>query len=168
MTLKAGLRMEDLLGGLGEEAEQEKRELEVERNPILHSMINGYDAIIHMERGSKYELSEDHIPQEYSAQDVEQFSLVLERYQTAADFGLTAGAYLSALVNHCPDMNITVLTHHLDHDIDCFGYQHKDGPLNLKVVKLFRCRRASTYQNRTWIALTNWGLKSTRSRREFN
>jgi len=121
------LPMEDLLGSLGKEQEQEKREFDVDQNPVLEEMCKGFEAVLpHTSRVNHelYELCMKQITNSYRAKDIERFSVVLAQYQFDPWFDFGAGVFLSALVNQCPDENVTLFTKHLKNDMQGIGYEN--------------------------------------------
>jgi len=126
------LRMEDLLGSLGGEQEHKKRELEVARSPALVDMCKKFEALFPRQIAyatKLYEVSEDNLPAKYTAEDVKQFSIVLVMYQSVKDFSAFAGHYVSALVNHCPDKEVTLITKHLGTQVRSLGFKIMDHAL---------------------------------------
>jgi len=116
--------MEDLLGGLGGEHEYTKRELDVETSPVVDEMCKGFEVVLHtpkMRDIKPYDLCEECVPAKYGARDVQQFSVLLANYQSAEHFTHQGGLYLSALINHCPDKEVTVITEHLEKDLRYLG-----------------------------------------------
>jgi hypothetical protein len=61
---------------------------------------------------------------EYSAKDVESFSLALVEFQKEYEFSFKAGLFLSALINNCKDSEFVIHTSHLDESIDDLGYEN--------------------------------------------
>lgn len=61
---------------------------------------------------------------DYSASDVENFSLILSEFQNEKQFSVRAGVMLSALINSGKDDNYVVHTRHLDTQIDYLGYEN--------------------------------------------
>ena len=61
---------------------------------------------------------------EYSAKDVEDFSLVLIELQEGDDFQIKAGFFLSALINNCHEDDFVINTAHLDRLIDRLGWHN--------------------------------------------
>ena len=129
MILGPQMRMEDLLGELGGEQEEERQELDVERSPGLDAICKSFEALLgnpeHKvtlnEINGSWEIEADFLPTGYRAKDVEQFSLSLSNYQFRNDFHKYIGAYLSALANSCPDKEVVIHTSHLHDPINYLG-----------------------------------------------
>jgi formylmethanofuran dehydrogenase subunit C len=58
---------------------------------------------------------------QYTAKDVEKFSIALAEFQDMEIFYVKAGYFLSALINNCPDSDFVIHTKHLDEKINCLG-----------------------------------------------
>ncbi len=62
---------------------------------------------------------------EYSAKDVESFSIALSQFQGEKDFSYyKAGLFLSALINNCKEGEFVIHTAHLDEPIDALGFRN--------------------------------------------
>lgn len=61
---------------------------------------------------------------EYSAKDVELFSLELARFQNDIDFTNNIGHFLSALINNCQDKDFVIHTTHLSRPIPYLGHHN--------------------------------------------
>ena len=58
----------------------------------------------------------------YSANDVEKFSIMLIGFQDERDFEFKAGLFLSALINNGKDRNYVIHIANLEKEVACFGY----------------------------------------------
>ncbi len=61
---------------------------------------------------------------EYSAQDVEVFSVMLSKFQEEKRFSERAGLFLSALVNNCQEEKFIIRSAHLSMPIDNLGHHN--------------------------------------------
>jgi hypothetical protein len=59
---------------------------------------------------------------QYTAKDVEDFSIVLAEFQDEKEFSKKAGLFLSALINSGKDSDYKIFTNHLDVPPDLLGY----------------------------------------------
>lgn len=126
---KATLRMDDLLGQLGEESEHTDRTLEVEASAALSEMCRGFEGIM-KQPWADYSKCKGYTPRiTYTAEDVTQFSLVLGSYQSIDTFARWAGLFMSALVNHCKDTEVIVITEDWSEKLRYLGYKNKDHTL---------------------------------------
>jgi len=68
---------------------------------------------------------------DYSAHDLERFSIILADFQNESMFSEKAGLFLSALINSGRDMDFKLFTRHLDVRIDQFG---GDNTKNITII----------------------------------
>lgn len=61
----------------------------------------------------------------YTAEDVEKFTIALAEFQDEKDFSKKAGLFLSALINNGNDTDYTVITNHLSEPLHCFAYKNR-------------------------------------------
>ncbi len=61
---------------------------------------------------------------EYSAKDVENFTIALAEFQAEDGFSSKAGYFLSALINSCTDSQFIIHTNHLAERINNLGYRN--------------------------------------------
>jgi hypothetical protein len=61
---------------------------------------------------------------EYSAKDIENFTLALAEFQEENRFSGKAGVFLSALINNCKDSELVIRTVHLAKSINFLGYKN--------------------------------------------
>ncbi|MDD5171993.1 MAG: hypothetical protein PHF60_03065 [Candidatus ainarchaeum sp.] len=61
---------------------------------------------------------------DYSADDIENFSIALAEFQDAEDFSNKAGLFLSALMNNCKDSDFTIHTCHLAVPLHLLGHHN--------------------------------------------
>ncbi len=61
---------------------------------------------------------------QYSAKDVENFSIALAEFQDDKNFGQKAGFFLSVLINNCQDESYVIHTRHLHVEISYIGFQN--------------------------------------------
>ena len=126
----------DVFDELEPEEKQEFKDLEVESNPRLEAIIKGFETLVdtkfpehedaNLNAKEFYEKSEQHLPESYTAEDVEKFSFFLQRYQEKDKFSEKAGLFLGALINNCKEGSITIHTKHLERNIDYIGYSNKE------------------------------------------
>jgi formylmethanofuran dehydrogenase subunit C len=58
---------------------------------------------------------------QYTAKDVEKFSIALVEFQDVELFRIKAGYFLSALISNCPESEFTIHTKHLEEKIEYLG-----------------------------------------------
>jgi len=127
LELTVGKRFEDLDS---EDFEREES-LEVKMNPVVKEMLEGFEKGIeeinglHYEKRSSsleaYKIFEQHIPATYTANDITLCSIAINKYQNKEQFNKRAGLYLSALINHCKEKDITLQT---PTPLSFLGYQN--------------------------------------------
>lgn len=61
---------------------------------------------------------------EYTAEDIEKFSIALAEFQDEPAFEVKAGVFLSALINNCDDTEFVVHTEHLSHSPNALGFRN--------------------------------------------
>jgi len=144
ITLDTVMKIEDLFDSLSEEREQPvERKLEVERTPTLDKLVRKFEKQLERNWGSNYKnqsagrrhynyalksLSRG-IKEGITAQDVEQFSILLSKYDDLISDWQTfashhAGVYLSAMVTTSDDNDFLIHTRHLQAPIDLVGYEN--------------------------------------------
>ncbi len=104
------------------------RKPEVKSNPIIEAMGKVWVKCGHV-RSENWALIYNRILNlinkfEYSAKDIEAFSLELIAFQNEKDFSDKAGLFLSALINNCHENDFVVHTAHLDRPIDRLGWHN--------------------------------------------
>ena len=127
----------DLFDGLKPEEKQEIRDLRIEDNPNLAALIKTFEKVkmpslpksINSELYAAYA---KHLPVVYTAQDVEQCSVVLASCQDIDDFGLKAGLFLSALINTSIEKTFTLRTSHLDEVVENIGFRNNGSTIIIK------------------------------------
>ncbi len=62
---------------------------------------------------------------EYTAKDVERFSIVLAELQDDKEFGFRAGIFLSALINNCKEEEFVIFTNHLSKMVNYLGFSNR-------------------------------------------
>ena len=134
--MKPKLKMEDLLGALGSESEQEKHKLEIERSPAVDDLCERFRAFLlqydYMKMRNQYDDAAGYIPTKCNARDVQQFSILMAEHQEDVAFPLCAGAYLSALVSHCTDKEVTIVTQHLNSYVELLGWHNQGHTLVIR------------------------------------
>jgi len=114
--------------GFGSEKEETIRRPGVVEDRSLAGLIGSWDAIKRLgaypQALDKRFVDEHILSIEYSARDVERFSIHLVEFQDEPDFTANAGRLLSLLINHGKDEAYTIHTRHLDrrNQLDCLGY----------------------------------------------
>lgn len=133
-------RAADLFDGLKPEKKQDQKDFKVDKKG-LDDIIKGFEevirAIVDKENyfAKLYQCCEKNIPQEYTARDIEKFSIVLAQYQEIEEFEERSALYLSALINHSSEQRFIVHTSHLTHltrDIHHFGYKNNGKQITVK------------------------------------
>jgi len=121
------------------EQEREVRRLDVKEDAVLRELKKAWQAhdIIknrHRHRVLSYEdeyygaVSESLKKLNYSATDVEKFSVALIEFEDEEHFGEKAGLFISALINGCKDEQYKIHTRHLKGwDINYLGYKNTKG-----------------------------------------
>lgn len=128
MSLTSLIKARDLFGSLQPEEEQiPDRIPEIKSNPDLEYLIREYEEF--MEKATDFFVSEklyeelkldtEHL----SSKNIEQFSLVLGKYQQLENFYIS-GIYLSNLINYSKDEEFTIHTNHIDYLIEDIGYKN--------------------------------------------
>jgi len=121
------LHAADIFDELGPLEEHEQKKFKVEHNPALERIVDGFKELCafsnDMSRVSRDEVyNRAEVSFSYTGHDIEQFSLVLDRYLTDVHLYMAAGVYLSKLINNCEDESVTVHTHHFEKDLVGLGY----------------------------------------------
>jgi len=127
--MKTRLKMEDLLGELGEEQDQQKRDIDTESDPILDALCTGFEKFKEKECDNYHEAfaaCRKCVPKGYTAKDIHKFCLALPGDKQSDKFGESAGVYLSELINKCPEKEVTLITHHLGGNLHGLGYRNKE------------------------------------------
>jgi len=137
MTLTTKLNTADLFDGLQEEEQHDFREFEIERNPTLNEMVNGFEKFLQEALDDypdhvSYQNAERYLPQSYTAKEIEQFSLLLRQFQDGDEFPLVAGLYLSRLINDAQEEQITIHTTHLTEGISKLGTYNENKCITVK------------------------------------
>lgn len=119
MSLVTLLRAEDLFDSLKTEEGQPTRIPEVKPNSTLEAIVRKFERLLNQRsyvdpyHKSVFLLS-PRFKEKVSADDVEQFSLLLARYQDHSSFFSRTGSFISALVNTSPDAEFRVHTRSLE------------------------------------------------------
>ena len=138
--MKLLTKVSDLFDQLGQEEPQDFKEFKVERTPGLDVIIKEFEKVykgnwvgFRMQTIDNFHnICERNIPGKYTAKDIEQFSLALTRYQDDPYFEIKAGLYLSLLMKHCTEQDITIYTNHLEKDIPFLGRQNNGKHITVK------------------------------------
>lgn len=102
------------------EEEKEVRKVEVKADRVLEQLIAAWKKL---GDGRRYGDALRYVADiDYSAKDVENFSITLAEFQDEERFADKAGYLLSALVNNGKDTEYVIHTHHLSQKIDYLGY----------------------------------------------
>jgi len=136
MTPATTLKAQDHFDQLGEESEQELREIEIVKTPALEEMLKGFSKLIRFGNSRTIDMNSDSFyeacglirPDSYEANDIRNFSILLKQFQKE-DMRIIkncAGSYLSNLINYCPtqEEKFSVLTTHLDGEVKNLGYRN--------------------------------------------
>jgi len=124
------LKAADLFDSLNEEREQEKKEFKVERSPVLDALVEGFTKALHAVRKpagfqEKYAAAETHAPTEYTAKDIETFSIIARKqFPDGRDVLDHLGLYISALINSCEAEHFIIHTRHLADPYSLLGYKN--------------------------------------------
>src|SRR5208283_402917 len=117
-----------MFGGLRPETERPVRTHKVESNPALECMKRAWAMCddIHLPNyGEIYSAMRRKIRKhQYSAKDVEDFSMVLAEFQGEENFSNKAGLFLSALINNCKEDGFLIHTVQLAKPIHSFGFRN--------------------------------------------
>lgn len=127
------MQKKDLVGILGKEEFQEKKEFKIKRSETLQSMLDYFDALsskklrverlFHVEEIYN-EITKSH-PQKYTSADILDFSKNIHQYQYA-HFGSILGIYFSALINNCEEKQVSISTSQLLVLPNYLAYKNKD------------------------------------------
>lgn len=108
------------------ESLRDVREQETKLNPVLEGMKEEWagctDLDLKDDEKSYSRILERIRGMEYSAEDIEAFSVSLVGIQDEYGFSSKAGLFLSALMNSCEAERFAIHTAHLDKHIDKIGY----------------------------------------------
>src|SRR5208283_5959929 len=108
------------------ESERIVRAPKIEMNPILEAMRKIWTECGAPDAFNQYSTHGDMLIRigklEYSAKDVEVFSLALPESQGEERFGAKAGLFLSALINNCKESEFVIHTNHLAAPIEHIGF----------------------------------------------
>jgi formylmethanofuran dehydrogenase subunit C len=130
---EAGLAASKRFGRYKKETGKAVRETEIQGDEVLSRMR---DALVGMRVEMTFELKEDDgyiyassavkgMGMEYSAEDVERFSLTLTGLEHGEEGGRWAGMFLSALMNLGQEDSYRVHTTHLDVELEYLGYRNR-------------------------------------------
>ena len=119
--------LEKYLKQIGKQKEVEERQIEIRRNPKLDEICRNYETWIgdfKDNRTENYERALEFSRREYSAEDIEGFSLELKRFEDKRGFE-KSGLFLSALTNHSKRKRFVIITEHLSKKISFIGYKNE-------------------------------------------
>jgi formylmethanofuran dehydrogenase subunit C len=118
--------MANKFGKYRPEEEKAVRKVEVVEDETLKTLIAAWKAYPFAPvAGKTYEHALETVkPLEYSASDVESFSIMLAEFQNEKDFTIRAGLFLSALINQGKDRDYVIRTAHLEVPLDYICYQN--------------------------------------------
>jgi glutamate synthase domain-containing protein 3 len=113
-------------GAFKPETEHPVREQEVKTDPALEMLKRAWKAKRRdFDPAASYPGMLEHIERirglEYSAKDIEAFSITMAQFQDEEFFPNKAGFFLSALINSCQDDRFIIHTKHLDRPIHSLG-----------------------------------------------
>jgi formylmethanofuran dehydrogenase subunit C len=144
MKLETKLKSEDLFDSLEDESEQPvERKIEVERTPTLEKLTKKFDRQLKRNWGGNFK-NQSSATRHYnhalknlstgfkhnlSAQDVEQFSILLIQYDDLMSdwrnkISEHAGIYLSAMVTASDDNDFVIHTKQLQTPVDLIGFEN--------------------------------------------
>jgi len=110
------------------EEEKEVRKVQVKEDKVLKKLKTAWKKVKADAHRFCDDFHRDALKQvkglDYSAKDVENFSIVLVEFQGEKYFSDKAGAFLSALINNGKDSNYVIHTGHLARAIDFLGYKN--------------------------------------------
>src|SRR3989344_5366278 len=119
--------LEKYLKQTGKQKEVEERQIEIRRNPKLDEICRDYETWLGDLRNGldkDYERALEFSRREYSAEDIEGFSLELKRFEDKRGFE-KSGLFLSALTNHSKRKRFVIITEHLSKKISFIGYKNE-------------------------------------------
>ena len=119
--------LEKYLKQIGKQKEVEERQIEIRRNPKLDEICRDYETWLGDSKDDldkDYERALEFSRREYSAKDIEDFSLELKRFEDKRGFE-ESGLFLSALTNYSEKERFVIVTEHLSKKIDFIGYKNK-------------------------------------------
>jgi len=145
--MKTRVATRDLFSGLKSEDEQEFRTPEIKKNSTLAYIMNDFENVNPVDYDAlfgglsrigaadrsfnSYLYRMNRISEELTSRDIEQFSIVLNKYHNKKTFGANAGIYLSALISLCDEPEFTVHTNHLER-LMYLGFKNKGKHLNVR------------------------------------
>ena len=105
------------------------REMEVEENPRLETMMTAYEkwegSHLLLTFIPAYDLAVGEVSSlQYTIQDITDFCFCLSLYEKQSDISWS-GLFLSALVNSGDESNYEIVTEHLDTRIEGLGFQNE-------------------------------------------
>ena|GEM_PF-699951 len=109
------------------ESEQRIRSVLVQQDPKLEAMMAAWKSVEYsgQNSGECYGNCVTAVRnRDYSAKEVERFSLSIAEFQNEDGFGKKFGLFLSALVNEGKNRKYTLRTGHLGVKIECLGYEN--------------------------------------------
>jgi glutamate synthase domain-containing protein 3 len=104
-------------GGFKPESERTVRTMKVEMSPILERMVRIWGEVHKHQKSIYSQISERICGLEYSAKDIEKFSIALAQFQEHTQFQNRASDFLNVLMEHCKDDEFIIHTVHLDRTI---------------------------------------------------
>src|SRR5271157_1032585 len=122
-----GLAASSRFRGFSPECEHRSNKFKVESNMAVESMREAWlkCGFGSREIGKRYGIYLDGVKDlDYSAKDVEIFSVMLSEFQDREFFLTSAGLFLSALVNNCKEDGVTIHTTHLVRPIYYIGWMN--------------------------------------------
>lgn len=105
------LKANDLLDSLISESKQEHKEIKLEKDPKLESMIDIWESAMHFEPTQImrfYNYLDTNLNSDYSQEDITKLLTVLPGYKAIDGFNYKSGLFISALINHSAENNITL------------------------------------------------------------
>ncbi len=126
----------DYLKGLDEQVVREEKNIEIVRNPSVDLLCKIYKDVFrivgdyHLDEQDDYwdcyAICETRVGRiSYNAKDITDFSTRLKEFENRDNFAGYTGFFLSALVNHCTEKEVTIFTKHLSEPIERLGYMNE-------------------------------------------
>jgi formylmethanofuran dehydrogenase subunit C len=121
-TINSRMAVGKRFGGYRPEDEKSIRKADVKEN-IIHQLMSAWIAFdCNSQTGAHYEDAVSVIKGlQYSAKNVEEFSIALVQFQEEHFFGPKAGLFLSALINEGEDEDYIIHTKQMGGNVTCLG-----------------------------------------------
>ncbi len=129
----------DYLQDLGEQQEVREKEIMIVHNPVVDKLCKLYEIRVGIRKGQIIEFG-SHFENclwllrnmNYTAKDIFDVCARLKEYETYTKF-MDMGAFISALIEHCKEKKIIILTHHFAEKHHCICCDLKDEEKTIEI-----------------------------------